>query len=355
MSRASDRGGVRAGPADRYQHPGDGSVITIQVDASKPLRLSPREGYRRAGRSNTYVVAAEAERLLKQMRSGKRARFRFEDAKGAAVDARFPLAGLSGAMGFMDKMQPAPQRRVSRAAAPPAAMPPAVDQPKPPQKPNRAGRRSGDPRTKPAPPAKEPAPARTPRRPDEESRPRLPLRLERPRNKRRRPPAPARPLAKEVTPAPTASPAPLAKEVAPAPTAARPVAKEAAPAPAAPVPLRKKPPRHPPAPREGRCRCACAACQPPAPPLRPHPRRARRDEAETGSGPDGARPPWGACAETGLRTEEQTSSSAEAGGRHDRTEREPQARRQVDPAVLLPRQRAVLDSLSTASTRATPR
>ena len=93
-----------------YQHPGEGSVITVQVDAGKPQKLAPREGYRRAGRSNTYIVAAEeAERLLKQMRAGSRVRFRFEDSKGATVDATFPLAGLSGATGFMDKMQPAPR------------------------------------------------------------------------------------------------------------------------------------------------------------------------------------------------------------------------------------------------------
>ena len=138
-----------------YQHPGEGSVITVQVDAGKPLKLAPREGYRRAGRSNTYIVAAgETERLLKQMRAGSRVRFRFEDAKGATVDAAFPLAGLSGATGFMDKMQPAPRQRAPNAAVAPAAKSPVTDTPKPSQE--------GEAVLSPKPaPAQEPAPART--------------------------------------------------------------------------------------------------------------------------------------------------------------------------------------------------
>ena len=230
-----------------YQHPGEGSVIAIQVDAGKAVRLSPREGYRRAGRSNTYVVAAgETERLLKQMHSAKRARFLFEDAKGARIEAGFPLAGLSAAIGFMDKMQPAPQRRVSGAAASPAAKPPALDQTKPAQageavpgtKAAPTATQSASSRTAmPAPTVKEvtPAPAAAPGPPAKQAA------------------AVPAPIAKEVTPAPTAAPAPLAKQVTPAPAAApgppakqaaavpAPIAKEVTPAPtAAPAPLTKQ-------------------------------------------------------------------------------------------------------------------
>lgn len=112
-----------------YQHPKDGTDIVIQVDGNKPVKLTPQQGYRRAGRSNAYVIASgEAEPLLKQMRAGKRVRFRFEDTKGAAVDTGFSLNGMSAAVGFMDQMQAAPQSRAAATtAAPPAATSPATD------------------------------------------------------------------------------------------------------------------------------------------------------------------------------------------------------------------------------------
>jgi uncharacterized membrane protein len=219
-----------------YQHPGEGSVIAIQVDAGKPLRLSPREGYRRAGRSNTYIVAAgETERLLTQMRSAKRARFRFEDAKGARIEAGFPLVGLSAAMNFMDKMQPAPQRRVSGAAAPPAAKPPAVDETKPAQ----AG--EAVPGTKAAPTATESASSRT-AMPAPIVKEVAPAPTAAPGPPAKQATAVPAPIAKEVAPAPTAAPPPLAKQVTPAPTAApAPLTKQVTPAPTtAPAPLAKQ-------------------------------------------------------------------------------------------------------------------
>ncbi len=201
----------------------------VQVDAGNPLRLSPRDGYRRAGRTNTYVVAArETERLLKQTPSAKRLRFRFEDAKGAAIDAGFSVAGLGAAMGFMDKMQPAPQRRVPA----PTAKQPAVDVAKPAQEGEALSPKS-------APAVKEPASARTPTpAPTQKEATPVPAPT----------PAPAS-RAQQATPAPTAAPTPLAQEGAPAPsTAPVPLAKQAVPplkegsaAPtAAPVPLAKQ-------------------------------------------------------------------------------------------------------------------
>ncbi len=230
-----------------YQHPREGSAITVQVDAGKPLRLAAGTGYRRAGRSNTYVVAAdEAERLLQQMRGGERVRFRFEDAKGAAVDATFSLSGLSGAMAFMDKMQPAPHVRAPAASAQAAAEQPAPADLKPEPAPVPA--------TAPAPSTSPPerASARTATAQATEKPPALPTTATAPPERAsaratapapvEKAPVPASPVAaapaeRQVTPAPVPAPTvtPVPGEAAPAPAVAPIPAKEAAPAPPAPV------------------------------------------------------------------------------------------------------------------------
>ena len=250
-----------------YQHPADSTAIVIQVDGNKPIKLSPREGYRRAGRSNSYVIATnQAEQLLKQMRSGKRMRFRFEDAKGAAIDTGFPLSGISAAMGFMDQMQPAPKSRDSAAVAPPAAKSPAPDEVQPPRQAAITPSAKPEPGTKPGPAAKEPARATAPPLTGQVSTPEpgaaavgpaqpvpaptvaepapagkeiAPSRIARPapatKDTTTAPAAATAPVAKEAAPAVATAPAPVSKEPAPAPTASAPVAKDVAPTAAPPA------------------------------------------------------------------------------------------------------------------------
>jgi uncharacterized membrane protein/invasion protein IalB len=101
-------------------YPGEGASISVQVDSRRATMLAPEQGYRRAGRSRTYVVAgSETENLLAQMRHGERVVFRYQDTKGSRVAAAFSLTGLSKALAFMDRMQPAPRSSPKAAAAPP--------------------------------------------------------------------------------------------------------------------------------------------------------------------------------------------------------------------------------------------
>lgn len=193
-----------------YQHPRDGADLAVQVDGGKPLQLAAGSGYRRAGRSNTYVVSAdETEHLLQQMGAGQRVRFRFEDAKGATVDAAFPLSGLGGAMSFMDQMQPAPRARAPDASARAAAEQPAPTDLKPT-------------------PAAASAPAPTPST----------AASERASSRAATPPAVApAPVAKQESPAQVPTPAtePAPKETAPAPAVASTVPRDATYAPTAPA------------------------------------------------------------------------------------------------------------------------
>jgi invasion protein IalB len=235
-----------------YQHPRDGSPITVQVDAGKPLRLETGTGYRRAGRSNTFVVAAEeTERLVQQMRTGQRVRFRFEDAKGAAVDAAFSLSGLSGAMAFMDKMQPAPRVRAPAASAQAAAEQPAPADLKPAPAPATS------------PPERAPARGTTPAPVEKPAVPASPVA--------------AAPAERQVTPAPVPAPAatPSPREAAPTPAVAPTPAKEAAPAPPTPVapPARTTASTTPAtaAPATGQSGRATAAAPAPAAPAKPVP------------------------------------------------------------------------------------
>jgi uncharacterized membrane protein/invasion protein IalB len=334
-----------------YQHPADGSAIVIQVDGDKPIKLTPKDGYRRAGRSNTYVIAAsEAERLLKQMRGGKRARFRFEDAKGAAVDTGFALGGLGAAFGFMDQMQPAPPRRASGTAVPPATKPaaateaakplrepeaalttqtapapkevaPTTTQAAPPPKqvapttvqpalpPNQVAPTTTQPAptqkqvasttAQPAPPPKEVAPTTTqPALPPKEV---APTTTQPAPTQRQTAPTTAQPapLPKEV--APTATPAQVATQATPAPVAQpAPVAKEAIPAPAAspaPLPNQVTPAPAPPAtpPPAVSTAPATPRTAPPAVSTAPAPTAARAP-AQTKPKPDPAQPAEAALA-----------------------------------------------------------
>jgi uncharacterized membrane protein len=169
------------------EHPGDGAAIAAQVDNRKALMLTSGEGYRRAGRSHTYVIAAnETEGLLAQMRSGQRVVFRYEDAKGRPVAAAFSLGGMANALVFMDKMQPAPRSPATKVAATPPAKPAPVEE------------------ARPVPPIQEAKPAPAPR----------PTPIEAPAPGQTAEAAPIPAAAKQVAPAPRRKPAPVQKQAA---------------------------------------------------------------------------------------------------------------------------------------------
>jgi uncharacterized membrane protein len=222
------------------EYPGEGAAIGVQVDGRKAVMLAPDEGYRRAGRSHTYVVAAsETGNLLEQMRRGQRVVFRYQDMKSSAVAAGFSLIGLSKALAFMDQMQPAPRRSVPKAAAVPPARPAPVEEarPVPPL---------GEPSTAPGPrvaPTRAPAPAQTveaaptrapaPVQKVEAAPTRAPAPMQKVEAAPTRPPAPTQSAAGGPTPAP-------AERVAPAPARKPAAAQKQADAPAAPSLSRKR-------------------------------------------------------------------------------------------------------------------
>lgn len=139
VSRAAGQADFEIALLTGREHPAPGTTITVNVDSKSSLSLTPEHGYRRAGRSHSYVVSSEAApALLEQMRTGRRVQFRYTDAGGQDVVAEFPLAGFAGALGFMRKMQPAVREpretaqlreEPTRVAAAPRAEPAAQPQP----------------------------------------------------------------------------------------------------------------------------------------------------------------------------------------------------------------------------------
>lgn len=120
VSRSQSNGEYELALLTGREHPAEGAGIVVQVDGRKAMSLTPPDGYRRAGRSNTYLIAArETARLLQQMRTGKRMQFRYTDARGEAVVAAFPLAGFASAFAFIEERQPAPRAESPKPQTPP--------------------------------------------------------------------------------------------------------------------------------------------------------------------------------------------------------------------------------------------
>ena len=161
VSRSQPDAGFELALLTGREQPAEGSEIAVQVDARKATSLTPPDGYRRAGRSNAYLVSArEAPRLLEQMRTGKRVQFRYTDTQGQAVVAAFPLAGFASALAFIEERQPAPRAESPKPRTP--AVQPGTQPVPQPQAPAAAPVPAGEARPAPAPgphPAPSPKPA----------------------------------------------------------------------------------------------------------------------------------------------------------------------------------------------------
>jgi len=134
--------------------PADDAPIQMQVDAKAVAQLAPGSGYRRVGRSNTFVVAdGETGALLRALRQGRQLRLSFRTASGSDEAAVVPLQGLDAALSRIGvkeaKAGSPPTAPVAQAApAQPPAQPPAQVQ---------APRTAAGPKRKPRPAAASPA------------------------------------------------------------------------------------------------------------------------------------------------------------------------------------------------------
>jgi len=106
--------------------PADEAVIHAAVDGKTAARLAPGSGYRRVGRSNTYVVnESDAMPLIQRMRSGRQLTLAFQSAGGADETVQLSLQGLDAAL---TKIGVKPQRAAAAEAPPEPAAKPAGEQ-----------------------------------------------------------------------------------------------------------------------------------------------------------------------------------------------------------------------------------
>jgi len=98
--------------------PADDAEIATQVDGKPSMTLAPDSGYRRIGRSNTFVVAgAHTDALLSAMRGGRQLALAFRTPAGAQARAIIPLAGLDAALAKIGVNAPAPAMAIRQKAA----------------------------------------------------------------------------------------------------------------------------------------------------------------------------------------------------------------------------------------------
>lgn len=90
------------------RRPADDAGIATQVDGKPSITLAADSGYRRIGRSNTFVVAAaHTDALLGAMRGGRQLTLAFRTPAGAQARAVIPLAGMDAALAKIGVKAPA--------------------------------------------------------------------------------------------------------------------------------------------------------------------------------------------------------------------------------------------------------
>ncbi len=105
------------------QHrPADDAAIAIQIDGKAVTDLRPGTGYRRVGRSNTFVIAeGETGALLAAMRSGRKLGLSFRTPAGADEAALLSLEGMDAALTRIGVVSSPPLRTRPRVVQTPRA------------------------------------------------------------------------------------------------------------------------------------------------------------------------------------------------------------------------------------------
>jgi len=152
--------------------PAPDAAIDVRIDGKPVADLTPGSGYRRIGRSNTFLVAdGETAALLRAMREGRQISLAFRATAGGEERVALPLGGLDAALSkigvntpAMPAQAPSPGKtataKTSPAKKPPTSAPPSKQPPA-----TAAARQDAGPRPEaaaPLPRAAPPAPSTAP-------------------------------------------------------------------------------------------------------------------------------------------------------------------------------------------------